>query len=294
MVRLESGRYVEASLRGRLKHTAVEIGQVVVGDSVEVVNTRGSWTIDRVAERSSLLVRRGRGGTRGKLVAANIETAFAVVAVRRPSATPELADRLLVLAEACRLRPVLVINKIDLDGTDALADRLFALYAGVGYRVLKVSARTGSGTGELRREMANTLSTLMGPSGVGKSSLLNAVDPGAGRRTAPVSRIGSGRQTTVSARIVALATGGFVADTPGFTNVQTWGVAPAELVSCFPELDRAGAGCQFRNCAHTSEPGCAVRTAVHHGSVPTSRYESYLKARQEAAVAMDERVAAAR
>ena len=275
-------------MRGRLKHRESELEKIVVGDSVELSGGNSSWTIESVAGRRTLLARRGRGGTTGKLIAANVDTAFAVISVREPRAKLELADRLLVLAEAGRLRPVLVVNKIDLPDGDLIADSLLSLYRTVGYRALKVSATTGTGLSELVQEMSGSLSTLIGPSGVGKSSLLNAIKPSLGRRTAPVSGLGTGRHTTVSSRIVSLVGGASVADTPGFANVKVWGLGPAELVRCFPELRRLSPSCRFRDCAHIAEPDCAVREAVGRGTIEESRYRSYLDARTEAAEALPE------
>ena len=273
---------MSASLRGRLKSTgSTSSDQVVVGDMVGLASTGNAWIIESITPRRSLLARRGRGGIRGKPIAANVDTGLSVVSVGQPEATLELADRLLVLTEACRMRPVLVMNKIDLPGGTRIANDFLELYADAGSKVLKVSALTGDGIDELAQEMAGTVSTMMGPSGVGKSSLLNALDPNLRRRTNPVSRTGRGRHTTVRSRLIRLPGGGLVADTPGFANIQSWGVTADEVALCFPEFRKVRASCQFRNCSHAKELRCAVRQAVNDGAIALSRYGSYLTLRAE-------------
>jgi ribosome biogenesis GTPase len=278
-VRLDDGTRISATLRGRLKQTP---GQIVIGDRVVVAGGRDAWTIERVEERSSALVRRGRGGTSPKILAANLDHVFAVVALLEPPATTELIDRLLVLIESSGMHPLLVLNKLDLEGAHEWLDPLRDTYEAVGYRVLPVSARSGENLELLRAELCQGTSALIGPSGVGKSSLLNALDPGLTLRTGEVSgKSGTGKHTTVSSRLIELACGGIVADTPGFGDVALWGIAPEEVTHCFPEFARADA-CRFRGCAHAQEPGCAVREAVEDGRIHPARYRSYRKLYDEA------------
>lgn len=282
---LDDGRRVEASLRGRLKQGS---GRVVIGDRVSVApHDSDAWTIESVEERTSELVRRGRGGRVPKPLAANLDRVFVVVSLKQPPANTDLVDRLLVLVESSGMHPVLVLNKVDLEGAADVAEELAGLYGGLGYETLRVSARSGAGLEALEAELCRGTSALMGPSGVGKSTLLNAIDPSLGLRTGELSgKGGTGRHTTVSSRLIELGCGGLVADTPGFSDVALWGVAPEDVAGCFPEFEGAET-CRFRMCTHVEEPDCGVREAVDEGRIPRSRYASYRTLREEAVEASE-------
>lgn len=282
-VRLDDGADVEASLRGRLKLERRTGDKVVIGDRVEVAPSADSWVIEAVEARRSEMVRRGPGGRRAKVVAANLDRVLVLVAARDPDTTWELVDRLLVVVEACGLHPVLVVNKVDLQGGAERAAELEETYRPIGYRVLRVSAKTGEGIDAFAREACAGTAALVGPSGAGKSSLVNRLDPGLGLRTGALSRRGGrGRHTTVGSRLVPLACGGAIADTPGFGDVGMWGVAAEDVEACFPEVAALAGSCRFRGCAHDAEPDCAVRAAVERGEVAPSRHRSYLALRAEA------------
>jgi len=284
---LDSGEEVEASLRGRLKREARTGDRVVIGDGVEVFrDPDGSVTIEGVHPRETQVVRRGLGGRRPKVVAANVHRLVIVVAVARPEPRQALIDRLLAIGEANGLEPVLVLNKLDLRemvDPPAIA-ALLELYRGLGYRVLATSVKTGMGLDVLREVLCQGTSALVGPSGVGKSSLLNALQPGLGLRIGDLSqKRGRGRHTTVSGRLIPLECGGLVADTPGFSDVGLWGVEPRELEACFPEFAHLREACRFRGCTHLHEPGCRVREALEEGEIDAARFASYRTLRQEAA-----------
>jgi len=279
---LEDGSRVEASLRGRLKKEQRTGSRVVIGDEVEVRIAPAAATIESVLERRTELVRRGRGRA-PKILAANLDRVFVVIALREPRGSLQLVDRMLVLVESSGMRPVLVLNKADLEDTESLSEAWSALYRSVGYRVLVTSASTGAGIPELHGELCSGSSALIGPSGAGKSTLLNAVDPGLELRTGALSRkTGTGRHTTVGSRLITLECGGLVADTPGFGDVGLWAVDPEAIGSCFPEFAEPADGCRFRGCTHVHEPGCAVRDALERGLIAASRYENYVLLRQEA------------
>jgi ribosome biogenesis GTPase len=250
---------------------------------VTVAEAPDAWTIEAVAARTTELVRRGRGGRVPKVLAANLDRVFVVVAAREPSANTDLVDRLLVLVEASGMHPMLVLNKLDVEGAREAAAELAALYQGVGYQTFAVSARSGEGLDALKAALCTGSSALIGPSGVGKSSLLNALDPALALRTGELSgKGGGGRHTTVSSRMILLECGGYVADTPGFSDVTLWGVEPEEVGPCFPEFEERAEPCRFRMCNHDQEPDCGVREAVDEGRIPRSRYESYRRLRAEA------------
>jgi ribosome biogenesis GTPase len=283
VVALDGGRSVEASIRGRLRQEARTGGRIVVGDHVRVSRSGSAWTIDEVEARRTVLARRGRSGRTAKVLAANLDRVFVVVALREPPATPHLIDRLLVLVESSGMHPSLVLNKADLPGAPDVARTLAPLYESVGYQVFVASVETGQGMPALTDAFCSGASALIGPSGVGKSSLLNAIDPGLELRTGVLSRkTGTGRHTTVGSRLIELSCGGLVADTPGFGDVGLWSVSPDAVADCFPDFASLRDECRFRGCAHVREPECAVRRAVEEGRVPASRYESYLALRAEA------------
>jgi ribosome biogenesis GTPase len=271
---LESGEEVSASLRGRLKKEARTGDKVVVGDEVTVLmDPDGSATIEAVRPRSTQVVRKGPGGRRPKVVAANVDRLVIVGAVARPELRQTLLDRLLVVGEANGLEPVVVLNKMDLwRGTPPLA----ALYQRLGYLVIPTSAKDGTGLKRLKELLCEGISAMVGPSGAGKSSLLNAIQPGLSLRIGDLSeKQGRGRHTTVSGRLIPLDCGGLVADTPGFSEVGVWGVERRELEGCFPEFASLRDACRFRGCTHLHEPGCRVEEAVQAGEIDPDRFESY-------------------
>ena len=284
-VRLDSGVTLEASLRGRLKQEARTGDRVVIGDRVEVKERAdGSATIESVLERLTQVVRRGPGGRKPKVVAANVDRLVVVAAAARPEPRQILLDRLLVIGEANGLDLALVMNKVDLvaETPDAEYRRLTELYREIGYSVLETSAVTKEGVPGLTDLLSTGTSALVGPSGVGKSTLLNAIEPDLGLMTGELShKQGRGRHTTVSARLIPLDCGGLVADTPGFSDVGVWGVDQGELEGCFPEFHPWRGECQFRGCTHLHEPNCGVQAALHRDEIQQGRFESYRSLVQE-------------
>jgi ribosome biogenesis GTPase len=267
---------VQASLRGRLKLEARTGDRVVAGDVVEVaLADDGGATIEAVEPRRSELARRAPGRSRGaKVLVANPDQLVAVFAVTMPDPNPRLLDRFLVAAEVNQLPAVVVANKTDLaDGTD-----VFQAHERAGYRVLRTSVKTREGLDELRELLCSSTSVLAGPSGVGKSSLLNAIEPGLSLRIGEVSAVvGKGKHTTVTARLIPLACGGYVADTPGLRELGLWQVDGPMLADAFPEFREHAERCRFApSCSHSHEPGCAVIAAVRRGSIAADRHESYL------------------
>lgn len=256
---------VHAVLLGKVKQGEP---RVVAGDEV----TLEGDGIAAVAPRRSVLERRMPHGRGVKPIAANIDEVLVVTAARDPAPIPQLLDRLLAVAEVNSLPATVLINKIDLDPGDALAER----FRKAGYRVMLSSVADGTGIDAVRAHLVGRTTVLTGPSGAGKSSLANAVQPGLGLRVGAISaRLKRGRQTTVSAVMIPLELGGFLVDTPGFSEVGLWGVVPRELARCFPEMREPLEHCRFPDCSHRHEPGCAVREAVEQGRIAGDRWESY-------------------
>lgn len=263
---------VSAVLRGKAKR---DMPRVVVGDRVALDDDAGSGEtlgIIAVEERQSLLERRVPEGRGARPVAANIDQVLVVTATTHPAPIPQLIDRLLVVAEANSLPAALIMNKVDLDPGEALGARLRS----AGYQVFPTSVKTGEGIAEIREQLQRRISVVTGPSGAGKSSLLNAVQPGLKLRVGEISaKVRRGTNTTVSAIMLPLDGGGFLVDTPGFSEVGLWGIDPSQLDSCFPEMRPFLGTCKYGDCRHVSEPGCAVTAAVGSGAVLPDRLESY-------------------
>ena len=308
-VRTEGGETREASMRGRLKkgdggkradgsrrrdtiRSGLEIVKLAVGDEVllEAGDARDAadatadtaWVIAEILPRRSRLARRAPGGAYGeRVVIANLDQVVVVFAAAQPEPHAGMIDRFLVIAEANALQARLVVNKVELVGEAAARER-FAAYERL-YPVHYTSAKQQLGLAALREALVGRVSALTGPSGVGKSSLINALYPGLRLRVGEISQsVNKGRHTTVGALLTPLPGGeGFVADTPGLREVGLWGLPVAELDLLFPEFRPFLDDCRFGDCAHRQEPDCGVRTAVEAGDVSAERYESYRKLREE-------------
>jgi ribosome biogenesis GTPase len=279
---LSKGGVLTCRLRGRLKQGPRTGDIAAVGDRVRVaVQPDGGGTIESIEPRLRSLVRLDPRpqGIYQQVILANPDQAVFVFACADPAPHLRMLDRFLVISEKQGLPATIVANKIDLVGPQA-ARGLFGLYEAVGYSVLYTCARSGDGVAELQARLAGRVSALAGPSGAGKSSLLNAVQPGLGLAVREVSAaVRKGRHTTTVRELFPLDGGGYVADTPGMRSLALWDTEPEELDGYFPELAQLVGGCQFSDCTHKSEPGCAVRAAVEAGKVHPQRYDSYLRLR---------------
>ena len=250
---------------------------MVIGDRVRVeVVGDGAHVIEEVLPRETAITRSRFGGRTIKVLVANADRLLVVVAAAQPKPRQDLIDRLLVVGESGGVTPVIIVNKMDLDGAAEVAKGLEQVYLPLGYDVLQVSALASEGMARLAEQLCEGISALAGPSGVGKSSLVNALEPEHALRTGELSRKrGTGRHTTVSSSLIQLRCGGLVADTPGFSDVGVWGVPREELDRCFPELRALTPSCRFRECSHLHEPDCAVRQALDQGAIDLGRFESY-------------------
>jgi ribosome biogenesis GTPase len=275
---LDSGQEVEAALRGRLKLEQRTGDRVVAGDRVLVESHGdGSHSIEAVAPRKSEIARRapGQGSRRAKVLVANVDQVAIVLSAAKPEPKLRMLDRMLVLAEANEVPAVIIVNKIDLIDADA-AESLFADYVRAGYNTLFTSVKTAIGLQSLHDCVVGRETVLTGPSGVGKSTILNYLLPDAHARTREVSEaIMKGQHTTVSAVLIHLPGGGFIVDTPGMREVGMWEINPEGLDVCFPDFRPFLGDCRFSTCTHIHEPGCAVRTAVDAGELSRARWESY-------------------
>jgi ribosome biogenesis GTPase len=277
-----AGGALTCVLRGRLKQ-GPRLGDIAaVGDRVQVTRQAdGTGTVESVEPRGRSLVRLDPRpqGVYQQVLLANPDQAVFVFACAHPRPHLRMLDRFLVIAEKQGLPAVIVANKVDLVGQEQ-AEELFGFYPAIGYPLIYACAKNGLGVDELRGRLTGKVSALAGPSGVGKSSLLNAVQPGLGLTVREVSEaINKGRHTTSVRELFPLAGGGYVADTPGLRSLALWDTEPEELDGYFPEIAPLVTACQFSDCMHKSEPGCAVRAAVEAGKVRPERYESYLRLR---------------
>ena len=280
-VATDAGEYT-CRLRGRLKQGEQEGDIVAVGDRVTITpDEDGRGVIEKIHERRAEFSRMRSGIKREfrQILLANPDQIVAVFACAQPEPSLRMLDRFLVIAEKQVVDAVVVANKVDLV-TPEHARALFEIYTQLGYPVIYTSAQTGQGVAQLREHLKGKLSALTGPSGVGKSSLLNAIQPDLGLHVRSVSESTSkGRHTTRVRELFPLDLGGYVADTPGIRSLALWDTEPEELDAYFVEMRELVADCQFSDCTHTHEPGCAVLAAVDAGEVARERYNSYLRLR---------------
>lgn len=269
-------------LRGRFKQGPREGDVVALGDRVRVTplnEQRG--IIEEIEPRERALSRMAPtpGGEYEQIIIANPDQCLFIFACKEPAPRFGMLDRFLIIAEERGIPAVILANKIDLVGIEA-ARAAFGHYAPLGYPVVYTSAKTGDGVGDLRQMLLGKISVFAGPSGAGKSSLLNAIQPDLGLHVREVSKATSkGRHTTVFREMFPLDEGGYVADTPGLKALALWDIEPEELDGYFPELRRYVPDCQFSDCTHLHEPGCAVLEALEVGEIHPDRYRSYLRMR---------------
>ncbi len=290
-VHTENGDVI-CKLRGKLKQKKLESDLATVGDRVTIsLLDDGTGMIESVGERTRALTRRkpspkgraARGGDtddqRESIILANPDQAVFVFACAQPAPHLGMLDRFLVVAEANRIPAIICANKIDMVSREE-AEKLFGGYQTIGYTVIFSSAINGNGVSELREKLRGKISVLTGPSGVGKSSLLNAIQPQLGITVKTVSHTTQkGRHTTVHPELIPLNEGGWVADTPGIRALALYDIDKYELDGYFRDICIYVDHCAFSDCTHVQESGCAVRAAVERGDIQSRRYESYLKIR---------------
>lgn len=280
---------IVAQLAGRLKQEWQQSSIVAVGDRVRVVeNEDGTGTIVEILPRKAVLSRT-RPSPTGKrqsidqeqVLVANLDQVVFVFAAKNPSPNLRKLDRFLIVAEMNNLNVVICLNKIDLDPKGKARQKL-QIYEEIGYPVLWTSVPDNEGIDELRDTLSNKITVFSGSSGVGKSSLLNAIEPGLGLKVSTVSEAtGKGMHTTRFAELYPLENGGYVADTPGIRGLALFDIEYTELDAYFKEMAPLVSQCQFSDCSHKHEPGCAIIGAVEDGRIAPERYDSYLRLREE-------------
>jgi ribosome biogenesis GTPase len=276
---------IECRLRGKLKRERQSTDLAVIGDEVEIsLSGADTGAVEAIHPRRSKLARRAagsRGAYKEDVLVANVDQVLLVFSCDRPAFAPRMLDRYLVICEYNDLEVLIVATKTDLVGHEA-ARSLFVDYEQIGYRVAYTSTHTGTGVAELREDLAGRISVVTGKSGVGKSSLLNMVQPDLNLATSDVSELlNKGRHTTTVAELHPFdhPQGGFVADTPGIREIGLWNMPPGDLDWCFREFQPYLDDCYFSGCTHVHEPECAVRTALADGHISAARYDSYVRLR---------------
>lgn len=259
-----AGDIYACKLRGRFKQ---ERFSLMVGDRVRfAAQPDGTGMVEEILPRASLLTRP---------LVANVDQAVLTFAAKNPDIKSILIDRFLVLAERAHLDIIICINKTDLAEEKELQE-LITAYRRIGYGVIAAAAARGAGIDRLKELLTGKTTVFAGPSGVGKSTLLNAIQPGFALQTGDVSeRIGRGKHTTRFAQLLALDGGGYVVDTPGFGSIELTDMTPEQLVRCFPEFNEYGGSCKFSPCLHWKEPRCGVKEAVNQGLISEERYAHY-------------------
>ena len=267
-----------AVIRGKLRLAGSKAtNPVAVGDRVEFED----GTITRILPRKNYVIRRSTNLSReSHIIAANLDRVFLIVTIILPETKLAFVDRFLVTCEAYGIRPVILVNKVDLYTEECLQEQLAdfkALYRNAGYEVMEISARTGAGIPAVRALCREGLTLFSGASGVGKSSLLKALDPTLDPKIGEISLSHlQGKHTTTFYEMHPLTGGGFVIDTPGIRGFGLVDIEPEELSTYFPEMLRVMDNCRFKPCTHTHEPGCAVKEALETGTISPERYSSYL------------------
>ena len=296
-VQIETGELVPCKLRGNLKKNLIypesrslhhrvekakklrETDPLAVGDrvSVTVAEDFAEGVIEAIQPRRAALTRKSGAERQRQTLVANLELAVIVFSAAEPRPDLYKLDRFLVLAEDAELEILVILNKSDLASEEEVG-AVVEEYSAIGYEVIATSIKTERGIEELRARLSGRISALCGPSGVGKSSLLNTLQPGLSLKVGATGELThAGRHTTVRAELLSLAFGGWVADTPGLRQVEFWDLDAEDVGFCFPEIAALLGHCRFHDCRHRTEPGCGVRAALKAGTLTKRRYQSYLQ-----------------
>ena len=276
-------KVIDAVLRGKLRLKQIKsTNPVVVGDRVELIQTENGWAIDAILPRKNYIIRKATNQSKQThIIAANIDLACVIASIAVPMTSTGFIDRFLVTAEAYSIPAAVVFHKIDLieDQPDAMAyqQELADIYRSIGYKVLLTSLKYPESLQSLKSLITNKITLLSGHSGVGKSSIINAIQPHLNLKVGQVSfKHLKGKHTTTYAQLLPLDFGGFIIDTPGIKEFGLVNMDKYEVSHYFPEMRRYLGQCKFNNCLHINEPGCKVLQALESGEITQSRYKSYL------------------
>ena len=285
-VRAESGEMLECRIKGKFRMKGIKTtNPVAVGDVVEVVANLDGAVISRIEDRKNYIIRKSTNLSKeAHIIAANVDQAMLVVTVNHPVTSTVFIDRFLASVEAYRIPAVLVFNKIDLYDEDDLMmlGALTRVYLDAGYECLHVSSLTGEGMEDVLAALKDKVTVFSGLSGVGKSSLINRVEPGLQLKVAEISEShDTGKHTTTFAEMFPLSFGGYIVDTPGIRAFGVIHMEKAEISHYFPEIFKRAGDCRFYNCTHIHEPGCRVKEALEQGEISRIRYEDYLNLYEE-------------
>lgn len=288
-VKTSDGNLIECRIKGNFRIKGIRsTNPIAVGDQVELTeqrednNSEGAVTglITNIIERKNYIIRKAPNLSKeSHIIAANIDQAFLIVTIKHPVTTTTFIDRFLVSAEAYRIPCRIIFNKIDLYNEDQTAqmNSLVNIYEAIGYQCLKISATENIGLEELKEMMKGRTNVFSGHSGVGKSTIINCIQPGILLKTGIISDSHhSGKHTTTYSEMIDLDFGGFIIDTPGIKGFGLLEMAKEEISHYFPEMFQLLNNCQYYNCTHTHEPGCAVKKAVEEGLIAESRYDTYV------------------
>jgi ribosome biogenesis GTPase len=288
-VKTSDGMLIESRIKGNLRLKGIRsTNPIAVGDHVELTESREDNSIDgqvvgfisKILPRKNYIIRKSPNLSKeSHIIAANIDQAFLIVTIQFPVTTTTFIDRFLVSAEAYRIPCHLIFNKIDLYSKEQsdLMNSMIELYENIGYECFKISAKNNIGIEELKNKMTNKTNVFSGHSGVGKSTIINTIQPQMTIKTGDISDAHfSGKHTTTNSEMYELDFGGYIIDTPGIKGFGVLEMEKEEISHYFPEIFKSLEGCQYYNCTHTHEPQCAVKKSVEEGKIAQSRYNSYL------------------